>query len=82
MANLKRSRSGHWILRYWIAGRGSRRAYHNLGKMTHAEAKERTKVLIAESEKSKTLADPNITFKRLSDLWLELHAEPNLRERT
>ncbi len=82
MATLKRDKSGDWILRYWTNGRGSRLAYHNLGKMTHKEAKDQAKVLMGESEASKTLADPNISFKRLSDLWLELHATPNLRERT
>jgi len=82
MATLKRDSSGDWILRYRLAGRASRYAYHNLGKLKHGDAKDKAKALIAESEASKTLADPNITFKRLSDLWLELHAVPSLRERT
>jgi len=79
--SLKRDAHGRYILRFWTNGRGSRLAYHNLGKVTHKEAKDRAKALIAASEESKTLADPNITFKRLSDLWLKLHATPNLRPR-
>lgn len=72
MENLKRSRSGDWILRYWTNGRGSRLAYHNLGRLTHTEAKDRARVLMAESEASKTLADPNITFKRLPETEVPL----------
>ena len=82
MINLKRNGSGDYILRYWTNGRGSRRAYHNLGKVTHEEAKVQARAVLAESEKSKTLSDPAISFKRLSDLWLKLHATPKLRAGT
>ncbi len=82
MATLKRDRPGDWILRFWTNGRRSRLAHHNLGELSHKDAKDRAKVLMAESDSLKKFADPNINFKRLSEQWLKLHAAPNLGKRT
>jgi integrase len=82
MATLKRNKSGAWVLRYWVAGHGSRRAYQKLGKMSHADAKEKARALTAEADGSRTLRDPNITFGKLVEDWLRLHATPNLKPGT
>lgn len=72
MASLRKDEWNNWILRYRVGGRGSRIVYTNLKKITHAEAKERMRALLAEADASKTLADPNVTFGRLVSLWQRL----------
>jgi len=81
MATLKRNRNGDMILRYNVAGRGSKLMYHNLGAVTARAAKDRAAELMAEAKRRRGLADPGTTFAALATTWTELHG-PDLAAST
>lgn len=70
---LKRNSNGDFILRFNVAGRGSKLAYHNLGPLTHGAAKDREAEIRAEAKRRRGLADPGTTFGSLAQTWVELH---------
>jgi integrase len=71
--SLKRNSKGDLILRYNVAGRGSKLMYHNLGAITKDEAKDREAEILVEAKRRRGLADPGVTFGSLAATWVELH---------
>lgn len=70
--SLKRNSRGDFILRFLTGGRGSPLAYHNLGPVTHVEAKDREAEIRAEAKRRRGLADPGTTFADLAKTFMEL----------
>jgi integrase len=70
--SLKRNRHGNFILRFHTNGRGSTLAYHNLGPVTHTEAKRRETEIRAQADRRRGLAAPGTTFADLAKTWTEL----------
>jgi integrase len=81
MATLKRDRRGNMILRYNVGGRGSKLAYHNLGKITKDEARDRAAELQAETRRHLGLAEPGITLADVFAIWKRVKA-PDLAANT
>jgi integrase len=72
MATLRRNAKGSFILRFHTGGRGSPLTYHNLGKITKDEAKDREAEILVEAKRRRGLADPGTTFSALAATWAEL----------
>jgi integrase len=74
VATLKRDSSGNYILRFYSAGRGSKRVYENLGKISYKDALDKAAEFEAKRRAPKS-SDPAITFSRLAALYFELHGD-------
>jgi hypothetical protein len=57
MATLKRDKSGAFVLRFWTAGRRSKLVYRLLGRMSHLDARDRARAIIAEDKQGPDLAE-------------------------
>ena len=69
MASLKRDRRGCLILRFRT---GKKLEYHNLGKITNDEAKDRAVEIQAEARRRAGFAEPSVTFADLAKTWTEI----------
>lgn len=72
MPSLTRSRAGVYTLRFRVGGRGSRFAYHRLGRMGYGDAVKAAAKIVAK-EKARRAGDAQTTFSDIAKEYLRVH---------